>query len=104
MIVSYRFAGALALAAGCAYAVAPLIPHVQLISSAQASDDAVLFYRDPMGGPDVSKTPKKDSMGMDFGVGAGVDLAALKAGSKIAFTLTRGADGMYAIESVQPSR
>jgi len=43
-------------------------------------------------------------MTMDFGVGPGVDLAALKAGSKIEFTLTRGADGMYVIESVQPVR
>jgi len=77
MIVSYRLAGALALAAGCAYAVAPLIPHAQLISGAQAADDAVLFYRDPMGGPDVSKTPKKDSMGMDFLPVRAADLTAL---------------------------
>src|SRR5262249_26514809 len=26
----------------------------------------VLYYRNPMGLPDVSKTPKKDSMGMDY--------------------------------------
>ena len=28
--------------------------------------DTIVFYRDPMGGPDISLTPKKDSMGMDF--------------------------------------
>lgn len=43
-------------------------------------------------------------MTMDFGVGPGVDLTALKTGSKIEFTLTRGPDGMYVIDSVQPSR
>jgi len=27
---------------------------------------AVLYYKDPMGGPDTSPVPKKDSMGMDY--------------------------------------
>ena len=26
----------------------------------------ILYYRNPMGLPDISKTPKKDSMGMDY--------------------------------------
>ncbi|MBB4196626.1 efflux transporter periplasmic adaptor subunit [Rhodoblastus sphagnicola] len=30
------------------------------------AEPEILFYRDPMGGPDLSKTPKKDAMGMDF--------------------------------------
>jgi Cu(I)/Ag(I) efflux system membrane fusion protein len=30
------------------------------------SEKKILYYRNPMGLPDVSKTPKKDSMGMDY--------------------------------------
>ena len=26
----------------------------------------IIFYRNPMGDPDVSAVPKKDSMGMDY--------------------------------------
>lgn len=26
----------------------------------------ILYYKDPMGGPDTSAEPKKDSMGMDY--------------------------------------
>jgi len=33
---------------------------------AQAGSRRILYYRNPMGLPDVSKTPKKDSMGMDY--------------------------------------
>lgn len=29
----------------------------------------IIYYRDPMGGPDISAEPKKDSMGMDYLVG-----------------------------------
>ena len=43
-------------------------------------------------------------MTMDFGVAPGVDLKALKAGSKISFTLTRGADGMYVIDEVKSAQ
>jgi membrane fusion protein, copper/silver efflux system len=32
----------------------------------QAGGRRILYYRNPMGLPDVSKTPKKDSMGMDY--------------------------------------
>jgi Cu(I)/Ag(I) efflux system membrane fusion protein len=31
-----------------------------------ASDRKIIYYRNPMGLPDVSQTPKKDSMGMDY--------------------------------------
>jgi Cu/Ag efflux protein CusF len=39
-------------------------------------------------------------MTMDFGVAPGVDLKALKVGTKISFTLARDADGMYVIDEV----
>ena len=37
-------------------------------SSSAAADDGprILFYRDPMGLPEISSIPKKDSMGMDY--------------------------------------
>jgi hypothetical protein len=31
-----------------------------------AKERKVLYYKDPMGGPDTSPVPKKDSMGMDY--------------------------------------
>ena len=34
--------------------------------SASAGKQAILYYRNPMGLPDISPTPKKDSMGMDY--------------------------------------
>jgi Cu(I)/Ag(I) efflux system membrane fusion protein len=34
--------------------------------TAVALDDPILFYRDPMGGGEVSRHPRKDGMGMDF--------------------------------------
>mgnify|MGYP007008297329 FL=1 len=33
---------------------------------ARASEREPLYYRDPMGKPDYSPTPKKDAMGMDY--------------------------------------
>lgn len=33
---------------------------------AETSKGRILYYRNPMGLPDTSKTPKKDSMGMDY--------------------------------------
>jgi Cu(I)/Ag(I) efflux system protein CusF len=41
-------------------------------------------------------------MTMDFGVAPGVDLGALKKGSKITFTLARGAGG-YVIDGIKPA-
>lgn len=35
-------------------------------ASSEPSTRKILYYRNPMGLPDVSKTPKKDSMGMDY--------------------------------------
>jgi Cu/Ag efflux protein CusF len=40
-------------------------------------------------------------MTMDFPVAAGVDMNALKPGTKIGFTLKQGSDGMYMIDSVK---
>ena len=34
--------------------------------AASGTDKKIKFYRNPMGLPDISKTPKKDSMGMDY--------------------------------------
>jgi Cu(I)/Ag(I) efflux system membrane fusion protein len=36
------------------------------VAASDASSKKILYYRNPMGLPDVSKTPKKDSMGMDY--------------------------------------
>ena len=44
---------------------------------------------------------KWPGMTMDFGVAPAVDLAALKPGSKIVFTLTRDAGGAYVIDSIK---
>jgi Cu(I)/Ag(I) efflux system membrane fusion protein len=35
-------------------------------SQAEKSDRKILYYRNPMGHPDTSPVPKKDSMGMDY--------------------------------------
>src|ERR1700738_254928 len=35
-------------------------------TASASSEKKILYYRNPMGLPDVSKTPKKDSMGMDY--------------------------------------
>src|SRR5438876_12022416 len=39
---------------------------VEPVAAADASTKKILYYRNPMGLADVSKTPKKDSMGMDY--------------------------------------
>ena len=38
----------------------------QAAKATEAGGKRVLYYRNPMGLPDVSSTPKKDSMGMDY--------------------------------------
>jgi len=43
-------------------ALPPLTP----LKAGQAADRKLLFYRNPMGLPDTSPVPKKDSMGMDY--------------------------------------
>src|SRR5207302_10763631 len=48
---------------------AELIPATTALAAAgpaQTDEKKVQYYRDPMGKPDYSPTPKKDSMGMDF--------------------------------------
>jgi Cu(I)/Ag(I) efflux system membrane fusion protein len=74
MTPSLRLLGACALAGGVALAATfaePLFPPAVKFWSARAAaadpqEDSVVFYRDAMGGPDLSKGPKKDGMGMDF--------------------------------------
>ena len=39
---------------------------VAIATSAAAGEKRILYYRNPMGLPDTSSTPKKDSMGMDY--------------------------------------
>lgn len=39
---------------------------VAIAASGTAEEKRVLYYRNPMGLPDTSPTPKKDSMGMDY--------------------------------------
>ena len=41
-------------------------PTAQVAASAEPAKKKVLFYRNPMGLPDTSQTPKKDQMGMDY--------------------------------------
>jgi Cu(I)/Ag(I) efflux system membrane fusion protein len=36
------------------------------VASAEPVSRKILYYRNPMGLPDISKTPKKDGMGMDY--------------------------------------
>lgn len=42
------------------------------------------------------------SMTMDFAVAPSVDLSRIKPGSRVEFSLEKGKDGMYQIQSVQP--
>jgi Cu/Ag efflux protein CusF len=42
------------------------------------------------------------AMTMDFTVAPAVDLRALKPGSRVNFTMQRGGDGMYVIQSITP--
>ena len=41
-------------------------PPVPALSAADATPKKILYYRNPMGLPDTSLVPKKDSMGMDY--------------------------------------
>lgn len=73
MFSSIRLFGALALAGGVAAAMAfvsprfPSSPHSSPSSASETrGEDMILFYRDPMGGNDLSRAPKKDGMGMTY--------------------------------------
>lgn len=43
------------------------------------------------------------AMTMDFSVAPNVDLRAIKPGAKVNFTIERGADGMYQVQSIAPA-
>lgn len=45
---------------------------------------------------------KWPSMTMDFPAASSVDLSQVKPGTKVQFTLSRGANGAYTIESIKP--
>ena len=73
------FAGLMLLGVGAAFGVggywlagrAPGISSVHnsnstAVANAAAAERKVLYYRDPMGKPEYSAAPKKDSMGMDY--------------------------------------
>ena len=81
MTSSARLMGAMALAGGVAFAATLAIPRPSGTSfwllAAHAQEDTVLFYRDPMGGPELSKAPKKNGMGMDFLPVRAPDLASV---------------------------
>jgi Cu/Ag efflux protein CusF len=42
------------------------------------------------------------AMTMDFAVDKGVDLSTIKTGTKVNFTLVRGADGQWVVDTLQP--
>jgi Cu(I)/Ag(I) efflux system membrane fusion protein len=46
--------------------VSPVGRHASKDASAKGDEQRILYYRNPMGLPDTSKVPKKDSMGMDY--------------------------------------
>jgi Cu(I)/Ag(I) efflux system membrane fusion protein len=43
-----------------------LLPQQRDETPAQVGEREILYYRNPMGEPDISPVPKKDSMGMDY--------------------------------------
>ena len=43
------------------------------------------------------------AMTMDFPVAPSVDLSRIKPGSRVSFSLEKGKDGMYQVQSVQPA-
>lgn len=58
---------AAALAAGYWWGSArPADPAARLPEPQEKTKDTILYYRNPMGHPDTSPVPKKDSMGMDY--------------------------------------
>jgi len=69
-----RILGALVLAGGAVLVTSVTQPYATASRSwllaetnaARAEEERPLFYRDPMGAPELSKAPKKDAMGMDY--------------------------------------
>lgn len=43
------------------------------------------------------------AMSMEFAVAPAIDLQALQPGSRVNFSIEKGADGMYVIQSIQPT-
>jgi membrane fusion protein, copper/silver efflux system len=43
-----------------------MAPEVSMTPASQSTERKILYYRNPMGQPDTSPVPKKDSMGMDY--------------------------------------
>ena len=60
------FAAAFALAALAGIAHAQQTPAPQPAKAENAAERKPVYYRNPMGLPDISPVPKKDSMGMDY--------------------------------------
>ena len=60
------FAAAFALAALAGIAHAQQTPAPQPAKAENAAERKPIYYRNPMGLPDISPVPKKDSMGMDY--------------------------------------
>ena len=60
------FAAAFALAALAGIAHAQQTPAPQPAKAENAAERKPIYYRNPMGLPDISLVPKKDSMGMDY--------------------------------------
>lgn len=86
-------------------AAAPATP--QVAQAVQAQGTATVNAIDPAGHKiNLSHGPIPaigwPAMTMDFAVAHTVDLRALKPGTKIGFTMQRGADGMYVIQSISP--
>ncbi len=65
MIPAILFAGAAAIG-GYWFGQRAQPPLEEFQSAAAPQEPKILFYRNPMGLPDTSPTPKKDSMGMDY--------------------------------------
>lgn len=55
--------------------IAPLLAKLPAVPASSTQEP--LFYRDPMGGSDISMTPKKDGMGMDYLPARAADLRGL---------------------------
>src|SRR5574343_2032622 len=72
MGVATLIVAALTAGAGYWFGKQQSVPHQDTQSKSSALNDGssterkILYYRNPMGLPDTSPTPKKDPMGMDY--------------------------------------
>jgi len=85
-------AGVLAGTAGSywyAHRSEPMVMPAAAQQAAPASDSReILYYRHPMGLPDISKVPKKDSMGMDY-IAVYADEAGSEDGNTVKLSLDK---------------